>query len=140
VTRTYRLIVLVALCSTALTACQSRGKNADLVTQGPDEFLIVGPGPHIGRAGNEPGLPVDGCPIRQAERAMQQRAAASTVGLFELTHARLQYGGASVGVAAVEPASADAARAMRLADARMYEAKRERRAAAPAATLPVPFV
>ena len=107
---------------------------------GGDEFLIVGPGPHIGRAGNEPGLPVDGCPIRQAERAMQQRAAASTVGLFELTHARLQYGGASVGVAAVEPASADAACAMRLADARMYEAKRERRAAAPAATLPVPFV
>ena len=44
--RTYRLFVLVALCSTALAACQSRGP-ADLVAQGPDEFLIVGRSPLI---------------------------------------------------------------------------------------------
>jgi len=47
VTRTYRLIVLVALCSTALAACQSRGNRGDLTTQGPDEFLIVGRTPLI---------------------------------------------------------------------------------------------
>ena len=46
-TRTYRLIVLVALCSTALAACQSRGNRGDLTTQGPDEFLIVGRTPLI---------------------------------------------------------------------------------------------
>jgi hypothetical protein len=46
VTRTYRLFVLVALCSAALAACQSRSP-AEITAQGPDEFLVVGRSPLI---------------------------------------------------------------------------------------------
>lgn len=84
---------------------------------GGDEFLIVGPGPVAAPA----------AAAQEAARLLQQRASAATAGPYTLGTLSLDYGGASVGVVAVDPAEADADEAVRLADARMYAVKRGRK-------------
>jgi diguanylate cyclase len=70
---------------------------------------------------------IDSGDLHAAAQILQGRAAASTVGEFQLGSHTLQYAGASVGVVAVDPAGIDAEAAVKLADARMYEVKRARK-------------
>jgi diguanylate cyclase len=102
---------------------------------GGDEFLLIGPGPAL-PARSDAGGPLQvGAEALHAALAMQQRSAASTIGSFELGQAglTLQYGGASVGVVALDPTGLDAEAAFRLADERMYQIKAARQQAAAAA-------
>jgi diguanylate cyclase len=80
---------------------------------GGDEFGLIAPGP----SGD----------AEVAARALQSRIATATVGDFALKDVHLNYGGASVGVVAIDPELADADEAFRQADAEMYRIKRERR-------------
>ncbi|HSD39479.1 MAG TPA: diguanylate cyclase [Rhodocyclaceae bacterium] len=82
---------------------------------GGDEFGIVAPGPASGAAA--------------AARLLQERVAAATIGDYQLKDIHLAYSGASVGVAIIDPARADADEAFRQADAQMYRIKRQRRVA-----------
>lgn len=81
---------------------------------GGDEFLILAPGPDENAA--------------MAADTLQLRTQAASMGEYDLLGERLSYAGASVGVVAVRPGDdMDADRAVRMADARMYEIKRIRR-------------
>jgi diguanylate cyclase len=85
---------------------------------GGDEFVVVGMGPAH-----------DESP-RTAARALADRLGESTIGELRLNHTMLDYGGASVGVVAVDPRTTAAEEALRLADDAMYAVKRSRQAAA----------
>ncbi|WP_459166375.1 nucleotidyl cyclase domain-containing protein, partial [Achromobacter xylosoxidans] len=65
----------------------------------------------------------------EAARSLEDRAAAATVGRYQLGEVTLPYEGASVGVVALDPRGLSAEEAVRLADARMYDIKRARKAA-----------
>lgn len=83
---------------------------------GGDEFMLVATGP------------ADLAQAWQAAERLQRRMQAESVGSYVLGSVRLDYGGASVGVVAVEPGEGmDADRAVRLADSLMYQVKRTRR-------------
>lgn len=84
---------------------------------GGDEFVVVGAGPAH-----------DESP-RTAARALADRLGEGTIGELRLNQTMLDYGGASVGVVAVDPRTTSAEEALRLADAAMYAVKRSRRAA-----------
>lgn len=123
---------------------------------GGDEFVIVGLGPALPIDGPAAGMQaaglqaaglhangvravgspaaaalnrgvIDSGDLHAAAQILQGRAAASTVGEFQLGSHTLQYAGASVGVVALDPAGLDAEAAVKLADARMYEVKRTRK-------------
>ncbi|MFM9922981.1 sensor domain-containing diguanylate cyclase [Variovorax sp. H27-G14] len=85
---------------------------------GGDEFVAVGLGP-----------PHEESP-RTAARALADRLGESTIGELRLNHTTLDYGGASVGVVAVDATTTSAEEALRLADDAMYAVKRNRQSAA----------
>lgn len=84
---------------------------------GGDEFVVVGAGP------------VHDESPRTAARALADRLGESTIGELRLNHTMLDYGGASVGVVAIDPRATSAEEALRLADDAMYAVKRGRQAA-----------
>lgn len=84
---------------------------------GGDEFVVVGAGPAH-----------DESP-RTAARALADRLGEGTIGELRLNQTMLDYGGASVGVVAVDPRTTSAEEALRLADDAMYAVKRSRHAA-----------
>ncbi|MDN3920526.1 GGDEF domain-containing protein [Roseateles violae] len=90
---------------------------------GGDEFVLVSGGPALdaqGLAGELAG---------KAAAALQRRCAEATVGEFQLGEHRLDYAGASIGVVALAPRQVpDVEAALTLADAAMYEVKRQRQA------------
>mgnify|MGYP001038514659 FL=1 len=86
---------------------------------GGDEFVVIGAGPTF-----------DESP-RTAARALADRLGESTIGDLRLTRGTtIEYGGASVGVVAIDPRTVSAEEALKLADTAMYNVKRERRATA----------
>jgi len=88
---------------------------------GGDEFVVIGAGPGF-----------DESP-RTAARALADRLGESTIGDLRLNgKTTIEYGGASVGVVAVDPRATTAEEALKQADTAMYNVKRERRATAPA--------
>lgn len=93
-----------------------------LARMGGDEFIVIGLGPK---------LDVDGV---AAARLLQQRLAAATEGRYSAGAADIDYAGASVGVACLDPHQAGAEQALRESDAAMYRVKqtRRRQAAPPA--------
>jgi diguanylate cyclase len=94
-------------------------RSADMLARfGGDEFVVVGAGPAF-----------DESP-RTAARALADRLGESTIGELRLNRTAFEYGGASVGVVAVDPRTTSAEEALRLADDAMYVVKRSRRAVA----------
>ncbi|RQO52881.1 diguanylate cyclase [Variovorax sp. KBW07] len=93
---------------------------------GGDEFVVIGPGPALAETSrNAAGeTPAD------AAKALARRLATSTVSELRLNRAVVRYGGASVGVVAVDPRTTSLEEALRRADDAMYEVKRARQAAA----------
>ncbi|QGD29124.1 sensor domain-containing diguanylate cyclase [Bordetella holmesii] len=85
---------------------------------GGDEFMLVAAGP------------ADDAHARNLAQTLEQRMQAESKGEYVLNDIRLSYAGASVGVIAFVPGQhthIDADIPVRLADARMYEVKRQRR-------------
>ncbi len=105
-------------------------RTSDMVGRlGGDEFVLIGPGPALARGDAAPGQDADRGEAQEAARSLEERAAAATVGRYQLGDTALPYEGASVGVVALDPRGLVAEEAVRLADARMYEIKRARKAA-----------
>ena len=93
---------------------------------GGDEFVLIGPGPALaagGVPGEEGALAVD---------ELQRRFVAASTGRFQLGDHVVDYAGASIGVVAVASDGMMPQAAIRLADAAMYEVKRQRKHAASA--------
>lgn len=86
-----------------------------LARMGGDEFVVIGLGPKLGADG------------AAAAQLMQQRLATATVGRYEGGQVSLDYAGASVGVAALDPHEAGAEEVLRESDAAMYRVKLARR-------------
>jgi diguanylate cyclase len=86
-----------------------------LARMGGDEFVVIGLGPRLADDG------------QGAAQMMRQRLAAATVGRYRAGLADIDYPGASVGVACLDPHHADAEQALRESDAAMYRVKLERR-------------
>ena len=93
-------------------------RTGDMLARlGGDEFVVIGPGP-------APGMAADA-----AARALEGRIVACSTGDIALDSQVIAYAGASVGVVAVDPRTTETvAGALKLADAAMYRAKRQRRA------------
>ncbi|WP_322013192.1 diguanylate cyclase domain-containing protein [Paraburkholderia sp. J12] len=89
-------------------------RDTDMLARvGGDEFAFVGPGP------------VDEHEAHLAASELAARAAAVTAGAYRLRETQLHYPGASAGIVAVRFMSVD--QALGVADAAMYDVKRERR-------------
>lgn len=86
-----------------------------LARMGGDEFLVVGLGPSLSENGEA------------AAALLRQRLAAATVGRYHTVATVIDYEGASVGVACLDPQLAGAEEALRQSDAAMYRVKLERR-------------
>ncbi|PWV43228.1 diguanylate cyclase [Achromobacter xylosoxidans] len=105
-------------------------RASDMVGRlGGDEFVLIGPGPALARGDAAPGHEAQRGDAEEAARSLEDRAAATTVGRYQLGEVTLPYEGASVGVVALDPRGLSAEEAVRLADARMYDIKRARKAA-----------
>ncbi len=105
-------------------------RASDMVGRlGGDEFVLIGPGPALARGDAAPGHEAERGDAEEAARSLEDRAAAATVGRYQLGETALPYEGASVGVVALDPRGLAAEEVVRLADARMYEIKRARKAA-----------
>ncbi|MGB3436388.1 sensor domain-containing diguanylate cyclase [Achromobacter sp.] len=96
---------------------------------GGDEFVLIGPGPALAAANGPHGSHAQRGEAEEAARSLEERATAATVSRYQLGEDVVPYEGASVGVVALDPRGLDAEAAVRLADARMYEVKRARKAA-----------
>ncbi|AOZ08138.1 diguanylate cyclase [Cupriavidus malaysiensis] len=85
---------------------------------GGDEFVFVGPelAPEAGEA-------------ERAARLLQARVTAATAGHYVLGGQALAYDGASVGVVSLDPIGLSTESALKQADMRMYEVKRQRKRA-----------
>jgi diguanylate cyclase len=88
-----------------------------LARMGGDEFVVIGLGPR---------LIEDGAAAAQLLRA---RLEAATVGRYDLGSVDLDYAGASVGVACLDPQHAGTEEVLRESDAAMYRVKLARRQA-----------
>ncbi|MNT57336.1 putative diguanylate cyclase YeaP [compost metagenome] len=88
-----------------------------LARMGGDEFVAVGMGPIPGEE-----------TVEGAVRRFGRRLFEHSVLQLPLSSRVMHYPGASVGVVAVDPAHTSVDEALRQADARMYEVKRQRRA------------
>lgn len=86
-----------------------------LARMGGDEFVVVGLGPKLAEDG------------AHAAQLMRQRLAAATVGTYAAGPHRIDYAGASVGVACLDPQRSSAEEVLRESDAAMYRVKLERR-------------
>jgi diguanylate cyclase len=88
-------------------------RDTDMLARlGGDEFALVGPGPvHYEEA-------------ELAATELESRACAVTAGVYALRNERIAYPGASAGVVAVRFVTAE--QALELADAKMYQRKRQR--------------
>lgn len=106
--------LLLQRVAAALT-CVLRGGDL-LARVGGDEFVAVGMGPQCGDETRE-----------AAVQGFQRRLFEASLVSLELPTGVLHYAGASVGVVATDPASSTVDEALRLADACMYEVKRQRR-------------
>ena len=91
---------------------------------GSDEFVVIGLGPAL-----------DESP-RTGARAMADRLAENTIFELKLRHLTIDYGGASVGVVAVDPRTVSAEAALRQADTAMRAVKQSRRAMVRDAVVP----
>ncbi|MFQ2313890.1 GGDEF domain-containing protein [Aeromonas dhakensis] len=99
----------------AALSCVLRGGDL-LARVGGDEFVAVGMGPQCGDETRE-----------AAVQGFQRRLFEASLVSLELPTGALHYAGASVGVVATDPALSTVDDALRLADACMYEVKRQRR-------------
>lgn len=105
-------------------------RSSDMLGRiGGDEFVLIGPGPAIERGNVGPGGEAQRGEAADAARTLEERTATATIGRYQLGDTVLAYEGASVGVVAINPQGLGAEAAVRLADARMYEIKRARKAA-----------
>ena len=86
-----------------------------LARMGGDEFVVVGLGPKLGEDG------------ASAAQIMRKRLTAATVGRYTAGQAAIDYEGASVGVACLDPQQAGIEEVLRESDAAMYRVKLERR-------------
>lgn len=86
-----------------------------LARMGGDEFVVIGLGPVISEDG------------RAAAHLLQQRLAGATVGRYTAGMVQLDYAGASVGVACLDPQRSGVEEALRESDAAMYRVKETRR-------------
>lgn len=86
-----------------------------LARMGGDEFVVIGLGPVLGEDG------------RAAAHLLQQRLSGATVGRYAAGPVQIDYAGASVGVACLDPHRSGVEEALRESDAAMYRIKRERR-------------
>lgn len=94
---------------------------------GGDEFLLLGPGPALSGVSETVRI-LAGEPL-QAAQTLERRNSELTQGDYALSEQlSLRYEGASVGVVALDPRGLTIEQAMSLADARMYEVKRARKA------------
>lgn len=92
-------------------------REGDLLARvGGDEFVAVGVGPLCGEE-----------TLEAAVQGFQRRLFECSQVQLPLPSRVLHYPGASVGVVAIEPANTTVDEALRLADARMYAVKRQRR-------------
>ena len=88
-----------------------------LARMGGDEFVVIGLGPTLSGDG------------AAAAQLLQQRLAKATVGRYPAGAVMLDYAGASVGVACLDPQQAGIEHALRESDAAMYRVKLARRRA-----------
>lgn len=88
-----------------------------LARMGGDEFVVIGLGPRLSEDG------------AVAAQLMRRRLAAATVGSYPAGTTMLDYEGASVGVACLDPQRAGAEELLRESDAAMYRVKLDRRRA-----------
>jgi len=86
-----------------------------LARMGGDEFVVIGLGPLLGEDG------------RAAAHLLQQRLAVATLGRYAAGGTQIDYAGASVGVACLDPLRCGVEEALRESDAAMYRNKQERR-------------
>lgn len=86
-----------------------------LARMGGDEFVVIGLGPMLSEDG------------RGAAQLLQQRLASATVGRYAAGPAEIDYAGASVGVACMDPQRSGVEEALRESDAAMYRVKETRR-------------
>jgi diguanylate cyclase len=103
------------LCGIAHTLQAALRAGDVLARMGGDEFVVIGLGPLVSEDGSK------------AAQLFQQRLATATVGPYEAGDTRLDYAGASVGVACVDPQRADVEETLRASDAAMYRVKQARR-------------
>ena len=89
-----------------------------LARLGGDEFVVVGPGPVRGPAADA------------AVQALEARLSLASTGDVVLRERTISYGGASVGVVAVDPKGSSVNDALKQADAAMYQVKHRRRSGA----------
>ncbi|MEO6278306.1 sensor domain-containing diguanylate cyclase [Roseateles sp.] len=89
-----------------------------LARMGGDEFVVIGLGPQLAEDG------------RKAAQLMCQRLTEATAGRYGVGPASIEYDGASVGVACLDPQQASIEDVLRQSDSAMYRVKLERRRAA----------
>ncbi|WP_260986141.1 diguanylate cyclase domain-containing protein [Bordetella genomosp. 13] len=111
----------------AATLTGALGPGDVLGRIGGDEFVVAGPGPAVAGSDAQPGRIIGNGGPQAAAALMQDRIGAATIGRYQLGDRWVEYGGASVGIVAVEPTNLGADAAVRLADSLMYEVKRTRK-------------
>ncbi len=103
------------LCAVA-ASLQAALRGGDVLARmGGDEFVVVGLGPKLALDGDS------------AARLLRDRLALATVGLHAAGGQPIDYAGASVGVACLDPHQAGAEQVLRESDAAMYRVKLARR-------------
>ena len=90
-----------------------------LARMGGDEFIVVGLGPKLAEDGVK------------AAQLMRQRLEEATAGRYTAGPATIEYDGASVGVACLDPQKASIEDVLRQSDSAMYRVKLDRRRAGP---------
>jgi diguanylate cyclase len=86
-----------------------------LARMGGDEFVVIGLGPKLAEDG------------AKAAQLMRQRLEEATAGRYTAGPATIEYNGASVGVACLDPQKASIEDVLRQSDSAMYRVKLERR-------------